>query len=125
MGGGFATLPAMFEWVIESPWFSVAPYLDEVDSHLRRRAAERTTVSRFIAYLREKGVAKRFAFEDRAAYLPLVVSAFPRGPIRPGQIAREQRRGRGTAGGAAARFSGKRVMCGFVPGPGRARRWGS
>ena len=110
---GFASLPDMFAWVVASPWFSVAPYLDDVDGPLRKRAAERTTVSRFIAYLREKGVDKRFAFEDRAAYLPLVVATFPEADL-PGQIAREQAAEVRQAE-LARKFSGKRVMR-LVPG---------
>jgi hypothetical protein len=110
---GFASLPDMFEWVIRSPWFSVTPYLDAVDSHLRRRAAERTTVSRFIAYLRERGVDKRVAFADRASYLPMVVAAFPEADL-PAQIARE-RAAEARQAEIAAKFSGKRVMR-LVPG---------
>ncbi len=105
---GFASLPQVFEWVIASPWFSVAPYLDDVDSALRRRATERTTVARFIDYLREKGVEKRFAFEDRAAYLPVVAAAFPEADL-PGQMAREQA-AEARQAELARKFSGKRVM---------------
>lgn len=110
---GFGSLSAVFDWVIESPYFSVAPYLDEVGSNLRRRAQERTTVARFIAHLRERGVDKRVAFDDRKSYLPLVMAAFPEADLGA-QIEREraaeERQARITA-----KFSGKRVMH-LVPG---------
>lgn len=110
---GFGSLPEMFEWVIASPWFSVAPYLDDEDSLLRKRAPERTTVTRFIAHLRERGVDKRFAFEERSAYLPRVAAAFPEADL-PGQIERE-RAAEARHAAIAARFNGKRVMA-LVPG---------
>jgi hypothetical protein len=110
---GFASLPEMFEWVIRSPWFSVAPYLDEADSHLRRRASERTTVSRFIAYLRDNGVDKRVDFADRRSYLPMVVAAFPEADL-PAQIAREEA-AEARQAELSAKFGGKRVMR-LVPG---------
>jgi hypothetical protein len=110
---GFATLPDVFAWVIQSPWFSVTPYLDEVDSHLRKRAGERTTVSRFIAWLKEKGVDQRVAFADRATYLPMVIAAFPEADL-PGQIAREEE-AEARHAELSRKFGGKRVMA-LVPG---------
>jgi hypothetical protein len=105
---GFASLPAMFDWVIASPYFSVTPYLDEVGSNLARRARERTTVSAFIAYLQEKGVDKRATFDDRRSYLPLILRTFPEARLDE-QIERE-RADEERATALAARFSGKRVM---------------
>jgi hypothetical protein len=111
---GFASLPEMFSWVVASPYFSVAPYLDEdTKSNLSRRAAERTTVSRFIAWLRAEGVDQRPAFGDRAGYLPLVTAAFPEADL-PGQIARE-REAEARHDAFVEKFSGKRVMR-LVPG---------
>lgn len=110
---GFHSLADVFDWVIASPYFSVAPYLDEVDSHLRRRAKERTTVARFIAYLKDRGIDKRVTFEDRKSYLPLIFAAFPEADL-PTQIERERAAEERDAR-IAARFSGKRVMR-LVPG---------
>lgn len=110
---GFTSLPEMFDWVIASPYFSVAPYLDETDSNLRRRGRERTTVSSFIAYLRDGGIDKRVAFEARSAYLPLVMKAFPEAHLGA-QIERE-RAAEARQGEIDAKFSGKRVMR-LVPG---------
>jgi hypothetical protein len=110
---GFGSLPEVFEWVVASPWFSVAPYLDEVGNNLRRRAQERPTVASFIAWLRARGVDKRPAFDDRKSYLPLLVEAFPEADLEA-QIARE-RAAEARQVELSARFSGKRVMR-LVPG---------
>jgi hypothetical protein len=110
---GFANLPEMFEWVIASPYFSVAPYLDDAGSNLSRRGRDRTTVARFIAYLQERGVDKRVAFEDRGSYLPVVMAAFPEADLGA-QIERE-RAAEARHAEVCARFSGKRVMR-LVPG---------
>jgi hypothetical protein len=110
---GFPSLPAMFEWVIASPYFSVAPYLDETDSNLRKRAEERSTVARFITYLREQGVDKRFVFEDRKSYLPMIFAAFPEANLEA-QIERE-RAAEARQAQIDSKWSGKRVMR-LVPG---------
>jgi hypothetical protein len=109
---GFASLEAVFDWVIASPFFWVAPYLD-ARGDLVRRAQVRPNVERFIAHLRERGVDRRFEFEDRAAYLPLVITAFPEADLAS-QIERE-RAGEARAVAVAGKFSGKRVME-LVPG---------
>ncbi|HSN99116.1 MAG TPA: hypothetical protein VLS89_12565, partial [Candidatus Nanopelagicales bacterium] len=109
---GFASLSDVFDWVIASPYFSVAPYLDE-DSPLRKRAAVRSTVARFIEHLRERGIDKRPAFEDRKAYLPMVIAAFPEADLAA-QIERE-RAAEARRAQIDAKFSGKRVMR-LVPG---------
>jgi hypothetical protein len=110
---GFASLPAMFEWVIASPYFSVAPYVDETESKLRKRAEVRSTVARFITYLRERGVDKRFVFEDRRSYLPMIVAAFPEADLEA-QIERE-RAAEARQARIDAKWSGKRVIR-LVPG---------
>lgn len=111
--GGFGSLPEMFSWVVASPYFSVAPYVDDVKSNLKRRAAERTTVSRFIEWLKAEGVDRRPAFADRQSYLPMVTAAFPEADL-PGQIARE-REAEARHARFVEKFSGKRVMA-LVPG---------
>jgi hypothetical protein len=103
----------MFAWVVESPWFSVAPYLDEITGNLQKQAAERTTVSRFVGWLRAEGVDKRPVFADRASYLPVVAAAFPEADL-PAQIARE-REAEARQRAFTEKFSGKRVMR-LVPG---------
>lgn len=110
---GFGSLPEMFAWVIASPYFSVAPYLDETKSNVGKRAAERTTVARFVAWLRDSGVDKRPAFDDRHAYLPMVMAAFPEADLAA-QIDGERAAEAGAAQ-VAARFNGERVMR-VVPG---------
>lgn len=105
---GFSSLPEMFDWVIASPYFSVAPYLDETDSNLRKRAPERSTVTRFIEYLRARGIDKRAAFEDRRSYLPMIIATFP-GADLEAQIERE-RAAEARKAQLDAKWSGKRVM---------------
>ncbi len=109
---GFGSLEAVFDWVVASPYFSVAPYLD-VRGDLARRAQVRPSVQRFVAYLRERGIERRFQFEERSAYLPLVIAAFPDADLAA-QIERE-RAAEARAVAVAAKFSGKRVMQ-LVPG---------
>lgn len=101
---GFATLPEMFDWMIASRWFSVAPYLDESTSELRSRG--RTTVTRFIEYLRSRGVDRRVAYEEREAYLPMIRAEFPN--LAP-QLERE-RAAEARRHAVAAKFSGQLVM---------------
>jgi hypothetical protein len=110
---GFGSLPEVFAWVVESPYFSVVPYFDETKSNLQPRAAERTTVARFVAWLRAEGVDKRPVFADRASYLPMVAAAFPEADL-PGQIARE-REAETRHRAFIEKFNGKRVMQ-LVPG---------
>jgi hypothetical protein len=107
---GFASLPEMFDWVIASPYFSVAPYLDahERFGTLAQRAQERTTVARFVAYLRARGVTKRVDFDARPAYLPMVIAAFPDADL-PAQIARERER-EAREDALRAKFNGQLVM---------------
>src|SRR5262249_36975295 len=87
---------------------SVAPYLDEADSNLARRGRERTTVARFVAYLRERGVDKRVAFDDRRAYLPMVMAAFPEADL--GARIEQERQAEARRAAVDAKFGGKRVM---------------
>jgi hypothetical protein len=105
---GFGSLREVFDWVIASPYFSVAPYLDDMSSNLQKRAADRTTVTRFIAYLRECNVDKRPEFRDRATYLDEVIAAFPRADLG-GKIQRE-REAEAKSIVTTRKFNGKRVM---------------
>jgi hypothetical protein len=110
---GFDTLPDVFAWVVASPYFSVAPYLDVDDPTMRKRAEERPTVARFVAWLREQGIDRRPDLGDRKDRLPDVIAAFPDADL-PGQIARA-RADEARALALRARFSGERVRR-LVPG---------
>jgi hypothetical protein len=109
---GFDTLESVFDWVIESPYFSVAPYLD-VRGDLARRTQVRTSVQRFVDYLRERGVDRRFAFAERAAYLDHVIGFFAEADLAR-RIA-DERAAEARADTVASKFSGRRVMA-LVPG---------
>jgi hypothetical protein len=105
---GFDTLPAMFDWVIASPYFSVVPYLDDPDGTIGRRSRDRPTIVAFIAYLRERGIANRPAFADRKSYVAQIAAAFPAAELEQqiaGERAKETR-----ARAIAERFNGVLVM---------------
>ena len=104
---GFASLPAVFEWVIASPYFSVAPYLDVPEGTMRARG-DRPTVTRFISYLRERAIDKRAVMAERSAQLPAVLAAFPDADL-PGQLA-QARAAQDRHVELRRRFSGERVM---------------
>jgi hypothetical protein len=105
---GFDTLEEMFSWVIESPFFSVKPYLEGSSDPVMARAKVRPTVERFVAFLRERGIEKTFAFKDRSAYLLEVDTAFPEANV-PAQIEAE-RRLEARALEFQRRFNGQLVM---------------
>jgi hypothetical protein len=74
---GFDTLTVVYEWVIASPYFSVAPYLDDLDGTMERRSRRRSGIASFIAFLRERGINARPDFAHRMSYLPQIIAAFP------------------------------------------------
>ena len=105
---GFATLTDVYEWVIVSPYFSVAPYLDDLEGTMERRVGKRPGIASFIDFLRVRGIDARPAFADRMSYLPDIIAAFPETGLAE-QVASE-RINEERAGMLAARFSGKLVM---------------
>lgn len=105
---GFASLPAVFDWLIASPYFSVAPYMDEQTSNLQKRIGDRTTVARFVDYLHAKKIDKRPEFRDRKDYLEDVARAFPRAGLLERIEAAKQAEARSIV--MAEKFNGKRVM---------------
>jgi hypothetical protein len=74
---GFDSLEHLYSWTIESPYFSVTPYLDDIKGTMKARAQERTTVTKFVSWLKEKGVSQRPEFLERSAYLPMIIEYFP------------------------------------------------
>lgn len=104
---GFHTLDELFAWVIRSPYFSVAPYLDEQKGTLSHRQ-ERPTIVGFVEWLRANGIGQRPELGDKHAYVDRIADAFPAADLR-GQIAAEQAK-EARAEQVAAKFSGKLVM---------------
>jgi hypothetical protein len=102
---GFDTLPQMYGWVVGSPYFSSDPYLAP---RTRKRDSSRTTLTQFIAYLRDRQLEKRFDHGDKADWIPRVAAAFPEARLEEA-IAREQAL---EARDAAfrAKFNGRLVM---------------
>ncbi|MBC7647061.1 MAG: hypothetical protein H7095_08100 [Pseudopedobacter sp.] len=105
---GFDSLEALFEWTISSPYFSVAPYLDDLSGSLERRMKDRPTIQKFISWLEQKGVSQRPHFEERKGYLPLVIATFPEARLEQ-QIALERKK-EAQAWDFANKFSGNLVM---------------
>jgi hypothetical protein len=97
---GFDSLEQLFGWVIASPYFSVAPYLT-LEGSLEKRSRERTTVIRFIEYLREHKIQNQPEFLERHEYLPLICASFPEAKLEE-RIEREQELEE-----RAVRFAGK------------------
>lgn len=105
---GFGSLPEVFDWVIASPYFSVAPYFDDTSSNLQKRIGDRTTVARFVAYLRERNIEKRPEFRDRKDYLDQIDRAFPRANLAAKIEHEREAEARSII--IAEKFNGKRVM---------------
>jgi hypothetical protein len=105
---GFPTLASVYEWVIASPYFSVAPYLDDLDGTMERRSRRRSGIASFIAFLKARGIEARPEFADRMSYLPQILAAFPEAGLAA-RIALERDKEE-RAAAMATRFSGKLVM---------------
>jgi hypothetical protein len=107
---GFASLETLFEWVMASPYFSVAPYL-QPEGSLEKRSRERTTVQKFIEYL-HANVQNHSDFTpvflERYEYLPLICQAFPEANLES-RIEREQQL-ESHAVQFAKKFNGQLVM---------------
>ena len=100
---GFASLEEMFTWVVASPWFSVAPYVDRDRSTEKRR--NRPTMQRFIAWIEAEKIEQRVEFRrERDAYVPELAAAFPEARL---DVALErERRAEADAIALRAKFSG-------------------
>lgn len=74
---GFDTLEEMFAWSIESPYFSVKPFL-EPSKTTETRIEHRTTIQKFVQWLETNQVTKTYAYlENRDEYLPMIEAYFP------------------------------------------------
>jgi hypothetical protein len=104
---GFTSLEHLFQWVIASPYFSVAPYL-QLEGSLEKRSRERTTVQKFIEYLRENKIQNCPEFLERHEYLPLICATFPEANLEA-RIEHEQEL-EARAVRFAEKFNGQLVM---------------
>jgi hypothetical protein len=104
---GFASLETVFQWVIASPYFSVAPYL-QLEGSLEKRSRDRTTVQKFIEYLQTNTIQNRPEFLERHQYLPLICAAFPEANLES-RIEHEQQL-EARAVQFAEKFNGQLVM---------------
>lgn len=73
---GFESLEDMFRWVIQSPYFSVTPYIKPLKK-VEKRADERTTIRKFIDFLKENNITKEYKFKKRYEYFDFIVENFP------------------------------------------------
>jgi hypothetical protein len=106
---GFPTLVGLYEWVVASPYFSVAPYLDDpTGAGTIGSRSDRPTIARFVEWLRERGITARPAFADRTAYVEAIIAAFPEARLAD-QLAAERAK-EARAKELAARFNGTLVM---------------
>ncbi len=78
---GFESLEVMFDWVIASPYFSVAPY-QQMDATLKKRQQHRTTMQKFVEYLEQHGINKTFDFQPRESYLKQIDAFFPEANLK-------------------------------------------
>lgn len=105
---GFDSLEHLYRWTIESPYFSVAPYLDEMKGNMKGRAQERTTVTKFVDWLDKNKIDKRPEFAERSSYLPMILEYFPEANLQE-QLGQEYGKEQRDIE-IARKFSGKLVM---------------
>jgi hypothetical protein len=101
---GFPTLRSVHEWVIASPYFSVAPYLDDQTGTRK----DRPTIATFVELLRERGITARPEFADRTSYVAMISAAFPDAHLDDQLAAEHAKEARAKA--LAAKFNGALVM---------------
>jgi len=104
---GFDSLEDIFEWVMASRYFSVEPYL-EPGKRIRERTKVRPTIKRFLEYLEEHSIAKRYVYEEHSTYLVQVDQFFPEAQLLAQVQAEDDKAVRDQQ--LKERFSGKRVM---------------
>lgn len=86
---GFADLETMFDWVVGSPYFSVEPYFRRAPT-TEKRMKQRRTFREFLSFLEDRGVDRRYDYEDdRDRYIPRVAQHFPERDLEAA-IARER-----------------------------------
>jgi len=74
---GFDSRKEMFDWIVASPYFSIRPYV-KLSKQSEKRAKERTTMKRFLAYLEEEKIQKEYVYlENKEDYLPKIDAFFP------------------------------------------------
>jgi hypothetical protein len=78
---GFESLEVMFDWVIASPYFSVAPY-QQMDATLKKREQHRTTMQKIVEYLERHNITKTFDFQPRESYFEMIDAFFPEANLK-------------------------------------------
>jgi hypothetical protein len=105
---GFDTLNSMFEWAVNSPYFTVKPFLERSES-TEQRLKQRKTMQKFVAWLEDNKITKSYDFaEDRDEYLPMINAFFPEAQL-PLQIENEKTR-EAEVKAMSEKFNGHLVM---------------
>jgi hypothetical protein len=105
---GFTELADVFAWAIASPYFSVHPYQHQSAS-LEKRAKERTTIQKFLAYLDEHQITKEHQYlENRDDYLPWLAEQFPAADLLAQVITEQELEAKAVV--FKAKFNGDRLM---------------
>ena len=74
---GFNNLEEIYQWAIDSPYFSVEPYKKR-STTLNHRIKNRPTIQKFIQYIEKNNITKSYNYLDnRAEYIPLIDRSFP------------------------------------------------
>jgi hypothetical protein len=105
---GFDSLEHLYTWTIQSPYFSVTPYLDDIKGILKGRTQERTTVTKFVSWLGENNISQRPEFAERSYYLPMILEYFPEANLQE-QLQQEHLEEQRDVE-LSRKFSGKLVM---------------
>lgn len=85
---GFESLHEMFAWAAQSPWFSVAPYVERAAT-TERRARRRKTIAEMIRWVSDAGIDKRCEYRaEPHAYVAEIDAAFPEAKL-PAALERE------------------------------------
>ncbi len=105
---GFESLETMFAWAIQSPYFSVRPFL-EPSKTTENRIETRTTIQKFVNWIQTNQITKTYNYlENREEYLPMIEAHFPESRLQE-QIALERIR-EAEVKAMAAKFNGNLVM---------------
>ena len=105
---GFNNLEEIYQWVIDSPYFSVQPYLLR-STTLNNRIKNRPTIQKFIEYIEKNNVTKTYNYlENRSEYIPLIDRSFPKVNLR--DLIQQEKTEEEIIKQVIAKFSGKLVM---------------
>lgn len=105
---GFNDLEEIYQWVIDSPYFSVEPYLQR-STTLNYRLKNRPTIQKFIQYIENNKITKSYHYlKNREEYIPLLKQSFPDSNLL--QRIQQEKKEEELVKQVIAKFNGKLVM---------------